>query len=448
MQARAFRGKSGQIDCPATFGDGDFDRLNHLRQHLAVCIFGQHRLHRQIRISSATDAILFERGQGDSLGHVQHQLAGVLHAQIPFNDQALGLHHQLGIHQVDHVDAIRLDHDRVTHQAQSAQGLVPFDVFDARHQLTMAQSHHVLGDGPVHGLEAQSQAVVGQLAGARGHIRELECAWQAIGSHRVAQVHDDVVGPLRGAHHQGRIGQTHHGQLVGQQAQTHLIQRAAAQAQGVAAIGQNFEVARVVRGFQSHRLLHLQRHFAHRGVHAVAERHHQRASNPFCTRCKLQIARWIGQEAGQLGHSPREFHARSRGVDSDPQARGICRRNRKSALSHIPLHRHQRGVVATERRFEQVSVVQGTQRENQRRVFITGDPQHIGQQQIQGSRRCRGGKLKHRVVSGHRRHHARFTVDAGTHPSAALGHTHFAASGRLHPGLAQVAGQPNATAVA
>ena len=448
MQARAFRGKSGQIDSTAPFGDGDFDRLDHLRQHLAVSIFGQHSLHRQIRIRSAIDAILFESGQGDPLGHVQHQLAGVLDAQITFNDQLLGFDHQLGITQIHHAGAIRLDHDRVTHQAQSAQGLVPFDVFDARDQASMAQSHHVLGDGPVHRLEAQSQAVIGQLAGARVHILKLERSRQTIGSHCVAQIHDDVVGPFGGAHHQGRIGQTHHRQLVGQQAQTHLIQGTAVQAQGIATVGQNFEVACVVRSFQSHHLLYLKRHLTHRGVHAVAERHHQRASNPFCTRCKLQIARRIGQEAGQLGHSPRELHARSRGVDSDSQKSGICRRNPKSALSHIQLHRHHRGVVTTDRRFEQVSVVQGTQRENQRCVFITGHHQHLGQQQIQGCRRCRRGKLQHRMVSGHRRHNTRVTVDAGPYPSAALGDTHFAAAGRLHPGRAQIAGHPNSAVVA
>ena len=223
----------------------------------------------------------------------------------------------------------------------------------------MAQSHHVLGDGPVHRLEAQSQGVIGQLAGARVNILESQRSRQTISSHCIAQIHDDVVSPLGGAHHQGRIGQTHHRQLVGQQAQTHLIQGTAIQAQGIAAVGQNFEVAGVVRSFQSHHLLNLQRQLTHRGVHAVAERDHQRASNPFCTRGKLKIARRIGQEAGQLGHSPNEYDARLRivEIDSDSQTGGICGRNPKSALSHLQLHRHHRGIVTTDRRFEQVSVV-------------------------------------------------------------------------------------------
>ena len=289
-------------------GNGQFDRLNHLGLNHAFGVFGQHAGHGQVGVSCPIHPIKLDAREGDFFGDVERNPAGILDAQIALDHQGLGVNHQTGIAQIDRRVALGLDDDAVAAQAQRAQGLIPHDVFDARDQLAIGQRDHVLGRRRGHRLEAQAQGVVPHLARAAVHIFQPERARQAVGRHGVAQVHGDLVSALGGAHHQRRIGQTHHRQLVSQEAQTHLVEQAAVQAQRIAAGRQNLEVARVVRGFERHRLLHHQRYLAHHRVQTVAERHHQRASNAFLARHELQIAD-LGQEARELGHRATELDA-------------------------------------------------------------------------------------------------------------------------------------------
>ena len=289
-------------------GRRDLDRLHHHGQQLAVGVLRHHALHRKIAVGRTIDAILLEPGQRDLLAHIEHHAAGILDAQIALDHQGLGVNHQTGIAQIDRRLALGFDDNAVAAQAQRAQGLIPHDVFDARDQLAIGQRDHVLGRRRGHRLEAQAQGVVPHLARAAVHIFQPERARQAVGRHGVAQVHGDLVSALGGAHHQRRIGQTHHRQLVSQEAQTHLVEQAAVQAQRIAAGRQNLEVARVVRGFERHRFLHHQRHLAHHRIHAVAQRHHQRAGDAILAGHELQITH-IGQEARKLGHRACELDA-------------------------------------------------------------------------------------------------------------------------------------------
>ena len=336
LQARTGSGKRRQIHRATALWNGDLDRLNHLRQHLAIRALGQHVLHRQTGICGAIHTVLGKRGQGDALAHIELDVAGIHDTQITLDHQALGIHYQPGIAQVDGRCALGLDHNRIAHQVQRAQGLVPDDLLDTRQHLPVAQSHHVLGQRLVHRFELQRQGVVVELTGSGrrvGHVLEHQGARQAVGSHRVAQVHDDLVCTFGGTHDQWRIGQAHHRQLVTQATQAHFIQGAVAQAQGVAAGRQNLEVARVVRGLQGHRLLYHQRHFLHADVGAVVQGHHQGPLDARCARTKLQIA-IARQERRQVRHLATQGHAARDGRHRNTQSERVGRRHTQHARWH------------------------------------------------------------------------------------------------------------------
>ena len=196
LQAGTRRGERRQIHRATALWNGDFDRLGHHRQHLAISPLGKHVLHRQIGVGCTIHTVLLERCQRDALRHIELDPRRIHDPQIALYHQALGVHHQAGLPQVNGRCAFSLDHDRVAHQAQRAQGLVPDYFFNPRHHLPMAQNHHVFGGRLVHRLEAQAQRIVAHLARATVHILELESAWQTIGGHGVAQVHGDLVGPF------------------------------------------------------------------------------------------------------------------------------------------------------------------------------------------------------------------------------------------------------------
>ena len=188
--------------------------------------------------------------------------------------------------------------------------------------------------------------------------------------------------------------------------------------------------------------MHHQRHLAHHRVHAVAERHHQRAGDAFLTRHELQITH-IGQEARELGHRAAELDARSGGAEAHAPLRGICARDAEGALGHIELHRHLGRVVTSRRRLEQIGVIERTQWESQRRCLIASHHQCVGQSQVERGRWCGSGKAQDRLIFGQRGGHAGGPIDGGTHPIAALAHAHFAATRRLHPAGAQIARHPH-----
>ena len=193
--------------------------------------------------------------------------------------------------------------------------------------------------------------------------------------------------------------------------------------------------------------MHHQRHLAHHRVHAVAQRHHQRAGDAILAGHELQIAD-LGQEARKLGHRATELDARSGGAVAHAPARGICARDAKGALGHVELHRHIGCVVAGHRRPEQIGVIQRARREGQRRGLIAGHHQRIGQAQVERGR-CRGcGKAQNGLVLGQGGHHAGGAIDGGTDPVAALAHAHLAAACGLHPADTQIVRHPNAAVFA
>ena len=193
--------------------------------------------------------------------------------------------------------------------------------------------------------------------------------------------------------------------------------------------------------------MHHQRHLAHHRVHTVAQRHHQRAGDALLAGHELQIAH-LGQEQRELGHRAAELDAQRGGLHAHTQTGGIGRRDAEGALGHIELHRHMGRVVPTDRRPEQVGVVERAGREGQRAGLITGHHQRIGQAQIERSRCRRRGKAQDRLILGNRSDHAGLAIDGGTQPVAAFGHAHLATACGLHPGAAQVARHPNPAVVA
>ena len=171
-------------------------------------------------------------------------------------DQGLGLDMETGRAEIDQTQALEVGQAHcVADDMDRAQRRVPADLLDAAEQAAGTELDQVLRRRAGQRLELERQAVIGKIAGRI--VAQHQRGWRASGGFGVAHVDDDVIGSCRGMDRQRLFMQTQDRQAVGQAAQTDVVERDPGHAQGIAAIGEQLEAARVVAGLQREGFEHL-----------------------------------------------------------------------------------------------------------------------------------------------------------------------------------------------